>query len=517
MQRQMKVLVANRGEIAIRVLRACRDLGLPAVAVYSEGDREALHARYAEEAVCIGPTPARESYLSIPALMGAARRTGAQAIHPGYGFLSENAAFAEAVEEAGLTFIGPDARTLHLTGDKLAARRVAREAGLPVLPGPDQALVTDAEANVDALHLGSVRFTGPLLVKAVAGGGGRGIRLVRRPEELAAAVAAARREAQAAFGDDSVYLEPLVEPARHIEVQILGDGDGEVLCLGERECSVQRRRQKLIEEAPAPSLSAAQRRFIFDAAARLGRALNYRSLGTVEFLLSPNGTFHFIEINPRIQVEHPVTEMVTGLDLVKEQLLLAQGRTLRLCQDDVTLRGAAIEARVLAEAPSGQPAGGGARAVDVLPSTGEITYLKEPGGPGIRVDSSLYQGLRVTADYDSLLAKVIAWGETRTAAIQRLRRALQEFQIGGVVTDLDLLLQITGDLEFVAANVHTTFLDDFECRVPEQEPAVARDIAAAAAYLVHQQRRSLAQAPASRASTRRADTAWRITAWREQM
>jgi acetyl-CoA carboxylase, biotin carboxylase subunit len=502
----MKVLVANRGEIAIRILRACRDLGLPTVAVYSEGDREALHTRYAEESVCLGPTAARESYLSIPAMMEAALRTGAQAVHPGYGFLSENAAFAEAVEGAGLTFIGPNAGTLALTGDKLAARRVAREAGLPVLPGPDQALLGDTGVDM------GVRFTGPVMVKAVAGGGGRGIRLVRRPEELAEAVAAARREAQAAFGDDSVYLEPLVEPARHIEVQILGDGAGKVLCLGERECSVQRRRQKLIEEAPAPSLSAAQRRFIFDAAARLGRALKYRSLGTVEFLLSPNGTFHFIEINPRIQVEHPVTEMVTGLDLVKEQLMLAQGHQLGLRQDDITLRGAAIEARVLAEAAVGQIGAGSTRAVDVLPSTGEITYLKEPGGPGIRVDSSLYQGLRVTADYDSLLAKVIGWGETRTMAIQRLRRALQEFQIGGVVTDLDLLLQILGDLEFVAANVHTTFLDDFECRAPVQEPAVARDIAAAAAFLVHQQRRNLPPAP-----ERRADTAWRITAWREQM
>jgi acetyl-CoA carboxylase, biotin carboxylase subunit len=502
----MKVLVANRGEIAIRVLRACRDLGLPTVAVYSEGDREALHTRYAEESVCLGPTAARESYLSIRAMMEAALRTGAQAVHPGYGFLSENADFAKAVEGAGLTFIGPNARTLALTGDKLAARRVAREAGLPVLPGPDQALLGDTGGDM------GVRFTGPVMVKAVAGGGGRGIRLVRRPEDLAEAVAAARREAQAAFGDDSVYLEPLVEPARHIEVQILGDGAGKVLCLGERECSVQRRRQKLIEEAPAPSLSAAQRRFIFDAAARLGRALKYRSLGTVEFLLSPNGTFHFIEINPRIQVEHPVTEMVTGLDLVKEQLMLAQGHQLGLCQDDITLRGAAIEARVLAEAAVSQPGAGSTRAVDVLPSTGEITYLKEPGGPGIRVDSSLYQGLRVTADYDSLLAKVIGWGETRTMAIQRLRRALQEFQIGGVVTDLDLLLQILGDLEFVAANVHTTFLDDFECRAPAQEPAVARDIAAAAAFLVHQQRRNPPPAP-----ERRADTAWRITAWREQM
>lgn len=500
----MKVLVANRGEIAVRVMRACRDLGLTTVAVYSEGDSEALHTRYADEALPIGPTPARESYLSIEALLKAAQRAGADAVHPGYGFLSENADFAEAVEEAGLIFIGPRPKTLRLTGDKLAARRVARDAGLPVLPGPDQPLTGNLPGEDGADDLSMVAY--PVLVKAIAGGGGRGIRLVRRPEELAPMIAAARREAQAAFGDDGVYLEPLVEKARHIEVQILGDGAGHVLCLGERECSVQRRRQKLIEEAPAPGLSTAQRRFIFDAATRLGTALGYRSLGTVEFLLDPQGTFHFIEINPRIQVEHPVTEMVTGMDLVREQLQLAAGGELTVSQNDVVIRGAAIEARVLAEMLSGS------RAADVLPTTGEVTYLKEPGGPGIRVDSALYQGMRVTTDYDSLLAKVIAWGEARPAAVSRLCRALDEFRIGGVVTDLDLLMQILSNLEFVSANIDTTFLDDFETRSPHTNALLERDVAAAAALLAHQQRRQ-GGAPVRELRP----SAWRTVAWREQM
>ena len=430
----MKILVANRGEIAVRILRACRDLGMPSVAVYSQADREALHTRYADEAICIGPAPAAESYLNVPNLLEAARRSGATAVHPGYGFLSENPAFARAVEEAGLTFVGPTSETMALTGDKLAARQAARDAGLPVLPGPDEPL--SAAPSQEVID----QVTYPVLVKAAAGGGGRGIRLARTPDELSEMIAAARREAANAFGDDAVYLEPLVQRARHIEVQILGDGRGHILCLGERECSIQRRRQKLIEEAPAHGLTEAQRSYIFDAAVRLTRALNYRSLGTVEFLLDDEGHFHFIEINPRIQVEHPVTEMVTGLDLVKEQLRLAAGRPLRYAQEYVAWRGAAIEARVLAEDPD----------QGFMPATGEITYLKEPGGPGVRVDSSLYVGMSITADYDSMLAKVIAWGENRAVAILRLRRALREFQIGGVPTDLPFLYQVVDSLPFIA-------------------------------------------------------------------
>ncbi len=492
----MKVLVANRGEIAVRVLRACRDLGLESVAVYSEVDRQALHTRCADEALLIGPTPASQSYLSIPAILAAARRCGADAVHPGYGFLSENADFARAVEDAGMVFVGPRPETLARSGDKLAARKIAREAGLPVLAGGDDCLPETLAPDCGV----GLRY--PVLVKATAGGGGRGIRLVERPEDLIPMVALARREAEAAFGDGSVYLEPLVTQARHIEVQILGDGTGRTLCLGERECSIQRRRQKLIEESPAPGLTESQRTFLFDAAARLGEVLRYRSLGTVEFLMSPDGTFHFIEINPRIQVEHPVTELVTGMDLVQEQLNLAAGQLLRYRQDAITVHGAAVEARVIAEDPEGH----------FLPTTGEITYLKEPGGPGIRVDSALYQGMQVTTDYDSLLAKVIAWGETRSQAVQRLGRALREFQIGGVATDLAFLQRILASEPFLAGEVTTTFLDDFDPQPAEQGHELARDIAVAAAYLAHQQRAG--RKPAAGAGVA---SVWRATAWREQM
>lgn len=491
----MKILVANRGEIAVRILRACRDLGWPGVAVYSEADREALHVRYADEAVPIGPTAASASYLNIPALLEAARCTGAEAIHPGYGFLSENPAFARAVEDAGLIFIGPRPETLALTGDKLAARRMARAAGLPVLPGPDTPLPERIPEDLAA------QVTYPVLVKATVGGGGRGIRLARTPEELEQKIAAARREAQAAFGDDTVYLEPLVQPARHIEVQILGDGRGQVLCLGERECSIQRRRQKLIEESPAHGLSESLRWQLYDAASCLTRALNYRSLGTVEFLLDGDGQPHFIEINPRIQVEHPVTELVTGFDLVKEQLQLAEERVLRISQDQIVLRGVAIEARILAEDP----------AQGFLPATGEITYLKEPGGPGIRVDSALYPGMPVTADYDSLLAKVIAWGEDRAVALQRLRRALREFRLGGVPTDLEFLLQVLESPRFIAGNIDTTYVETLRPQPQAGDPELERQIALATALAAHRRQGQTKSEPSSPSGM------WRMTAWREQM
>lgn len=493
----MKVLVANRGEIAIRILRACRDLGVQSVAVYSEADRDALHTRYADEAIPIGPTAAAESYLNIGTLLDVARRSGADAVHPGYGFLSENADFARAVEDAGITFIGPRPETIALTGDKLAARRAARDAGLPVLPGPDTPIDKDIPLDLAA----QVQY--PVLVKAIAGGGGRGIRLARRPEELEQMIAAARKEAHAAFGDDNVYLEPLVQQARHIEVQILGDGQGHILCLGERECSIQRRRQKLIEESPAHGLTDAQRTHLCESAGRLARALNYRSLGTVEFLLDANGQFHFIEVNPRIQVEHPVTEMVTGLDLVKEQLRLAAGRPLRYAQEYIEWRGAAIEARVLAEDP----------ALGFMPATGTITHLKEPGGPGIRVDSALYPGMAVTADYDSLLAKVIAWGENRAVAILRLRRALREFQIGGVPTDLEFLFEVVDSPPFIAGNFDTTYLETFRPK-PQQasDLALERDVALAAALLADRQRQQMRRQVASGGGS-----PWQVAAWREQM
>ncbi len=489
----MKVLVANRGEIAVRVLRTCKEMGLPTVAVYTDVDSKALHVRYADEAVTIG---APQAYLDVKAILEAARKTGATAVHPGYGFLAENADFARAVEEAGLIFLGPRPETIALTGDKIASRRAARQAGLPILPGTEDPLPAEFSLYDDLLA--SVSF--PVLVKATAGGGGRGIRLATSPEELPAMVAAARAEALAAFGDDTVYLESLVPQARHIEVQILGDGEGHIVCLGERECSIQRRRQKLIEEAPAPGLSAAQRAYVCDLAARLGRTLRYRSLGTVEFLLDANQKFYFIEINPRIQVEHPVTEMVTGLDLVRQQLQLAVGEPLRLRQEDIALRGAAIEARILAEDAS----------QGFLPATGEVSYLKEPGGAGVRVDSALYQGMVVGAEYDSLLAKLIVWDADRPAAIRRLQRALSEFQIGGVPTDIEFLLQIVESQPFLNGNVTTTYLETFQPQTRRPKPELLREIALAAALYVHRAQRQDGKQPA-------VSSYWQMTAWREQM
>jgi len=491
----MKVLIANRGEIALRIMRTCRELGHQSVAIYSEGDQKAQHTRYADESVCIGPAQAAQSYLNIERVLGAALQTGAQAIHPGYGFLSENPVFARAVEDAGLIFIGPRAETISLTGDKLAARKAAREAGLPVLPGPDIPLDENHPNSSDQI------ITFPVLVKAVNGGGGRGIRLAHNLEELQQMVTAARQEAQAAFGDNAVYLEPLVQQARHIEVQILGDGEGHVLCLGERECSIQRRRQKLIEEAPAPNLSRVLRKELHAAAILLGRSLAYRSLGTVEFLLDNQGKYYFIEINPRIQVEHPVTEMVTGVDLVRAQLELAECGKFKLKQEHVNPRGWAIEARVLAEDPD----------QGFLPVTGEITHLQEPAGAGIRLDSALFLGMSVTADYDSLIAKVIAWAEDRKSAIRRLQRGLDEYKIGGIPTDIGFLQQILNSPSFQDGRADTTYLDTFQPVEPLDREDVQREVALAAAMLMY-------QAQGHTQDGHRSDgNNWLETAWREQM
>jgi acetyl-CoA carboxylase, biotin carboxylase subunit len=493
----MKVLVANRGEIALRVMRTCRELGFPCVAVYSDADRDSLPVRFADESVYLGPTPAAESYLNIARVIEAAKKSGADAIHPGYGFLSENEEFARAVEDAGLIFIGPRPETIALTGDKLAARRIAREAGLPVLPGKDVPVdeqITDEVAD---------QVTFPVLIKAVSGGGGRGIRLARNKEEMIEMLNLARQEAQAAFGDDTVYLEPLVQNARHIEVQILGDGNGHILYLGERECSIQRRRQKLIEEAPAPGLSLSLRHHLFDAALMLAEALNYRSLGTVEFLLDPKGRFYFIEINPRIQVEHPVTEMVTGIDLVKAQLLLAAENKLFYTQEQIHLNGWAIEARVLAEDPS----------QDFMPVTGEVVYLREPGGPGVRVDSALYTGLPVTVNYDSLIAKVIAWGEDRQSAIRRLHRALREFQLGGVPTDIEFLSQILESESFQVGRADTTYLEGFQLTTLDGEDPISQEVAIVAAMFAHNRER----AKVLTSQQTNSNDQWRAAAWREQM
>lgn len=491
----MKVLVANRGEIAVRILRSCQEMGLASVAVFSESDEHALHTRYADEAVCIGPTPANQSYLNIPAVLAAARQCGANAIHPGYGFLSENADFARAVEQAGMIFIGPTPETIALTGDKLAARRAAREAGLPVLSGSEGPVEGEMAAHL-AGHI-----TYPVLIKAVAGGGGRGIRLARSAKEFKEMLEAAQKEALAAFGNETVFLEQLVQSARHIEVQIIGDGRGNYVCLGERECSIQRRRQKLIEESPAPGLSPELRQRLYEDALRLAKALNYRSLGTVEFLMDPNGSYFFIEVNPRIQVEHTVTEMVTRTDLVAAQLRLALDGSLCYDQSQVAMWGWAIEARVLAEDPE----------QGFMPAVGTINYLKEPGGPGTRIDSALYQGMEVTSHYDSLLAKVIAWGEDRRFAIQRLQRALNEFQLGGVPTDLEFLIQVLSSEAFQGGQADTTYLDNFQLIPVRPESNLEREIAVAAAIVSNYSNEP------HQMEARSSESMWRLAAWREQL
>lgn len=488
----MKILIANRGEIAVRIIRACRELGLLCVAVYTDLDTYSLPVRMADEAISLGD---KNGYLDIERILEAARVSGANAIHPGYGFLSENAEFARAVEEVGMIFIGPRPETIALFGDKMAARKAANDAGLPVLPGtldplPKQVPLSFAE-NVSY----------PVLVKAAAGGGGRGIRLARTPEELQAVVDEARSEAASAFGDDTVFLESMVQQARHIEVQVIGDGKGKVLCLGERECSIQRRRQKLIEESPAPGLPNQLRYQIYDSALRLCKNLNYRSLGTVEFLLDEDDQYHFIEVNPRLQVEHPVTEWVTGMDLVREQIKLALEGNLEIDQSQIIMRGAAIEARILAEdSKSG-----------FIPSSGTVTYVKEPGGAGVRVDSALYQGMAVSATYDSLLAKLIVWAEDRPASIQRLQGALNEFQISGLDTDLEFLKQVIESPQFISGRVTTTYLEAFNPINPEMDDALEKEVALAATlFLQRQQTKTLPRA--EQTSNR-----WRDAAWRDEM
>jgi acetyl-CoA carboxylase, biotin carboxylase subunit len=438
-----KVLVANRGEIALRVIRACQELEIPTVAVYSDADSEALHVRHADEIVHIGPPPAAKSYLSVEALLEAARETGAEAIHPGYGFLAENASFAAACDDAGLTFIGPSAEAIEKMGNKSAARRIALEADVPVVPGSEESASAD-DAVETAEEIGY-----PVMVKAAAGGGGRGIRVAENEEELRKAVQVARREAEAAFGDSTIYLEKFLVGPRHVEVQVMGDHEGNVIHLYERECSMQRRRQKIIEEAPSPGITPEVREAMTEAAVRLAREVDYVSAGTVEFLVEGD-EFYFIEMNTRIQVEHPVTETLTGVDLIKEQLRVAGGESLSLKQEHVPFEGHAIEFRINAEDPE----------KDFMPSPGVISFLDVPGGPGVRVDSAIYQGYKIPPFYDSMVGKLIVWALTREEAINRARRALREYRLEGIKTTIPLHIRLLEDDAFRSGEYHTGYLEE---------------------------------------------------------
>ena len=439
-----KVLIANRGEIAVRIIRACRELGIRSVAVYSEADRDAMHVQLADEAICIGPAPSIESYLNIPHILMAAQITGAEAIHPGYGYLSERSSFAEACTAQGIKFIGPPPEAIAKMGDKSLARRIAHQAGAPILPGTEHAIQSEDEAVAAARQIGF-----PLLIKAAAGGGGRGIRRVMSEDDLLPALRIAQSEAQAAFGSPEIYLEKYIPEPRHIEVQVLADEHGKVLHLYERECSVQTpRHQKMIEEAPAPNLKPETRRALGEAAVKVARAVGYTNAGTIEFLVDADENFYFIEMNTRLQVEHPVTEAVTGIDIVQWQIRIAAGEPLPFEQEAIPLNGHAIEARLTAEIPER----------DFTPSTGRITEWTPPGGPGVRVDSHLYTGYSVPPYYDPLLAKIIAYAPTREQARIRLERALEETRIVGVHTCRDFLLRILRTDEFRAGKVSTPFV-----------------------------------------------------------
>lgn len=446
-----KILIANRGEIALRVLRAAKELGIQTVAVHSTADADAMHVKLADESVCIGPPPARDSYLNIPALLSACEITGADAIHPGYGFLSENARFAEILAEHDITFIGPKAEHIRTMGDKIEAKRTARALGIPCVPGSEGGVTDDAEAIRIAKDIGF-----PVLVKAAAGGGGKGMRVARSAEDLSEALETARSEAKANFGDDAVYLEKYLEKPRHIEVQVLGDGRGAAVHLGERDCSLQRRHQKVWEEGLSPALNADQRTQIGEICAEAMRRLGYLGAGTIEFLYE-NGQFYFIEMNTRIQVEHPVTEMLTGIDLVNEQIKIAAGAPLGLTQADVRFSGHAIECRVNAENPQ-----------SFRPSPGKIAYYHPPGGLGVRVDSAVYQGYTIPPNYDSLVGKLIVHGRTRTEALLRLRRALDEFIIDGIETTLPLFRRLVRNQDMQNGDYDIHWLERFLAE-PEAE------------------------------------------------
>ena len=496
-----RVLVANRGEIALRIIRACHEEGLEAVAVYSEADRLSPHVRAADLAVPIGPPPAAESYLDIRKLIAAAQSTACQAVHPGYGFLSERAPFAEAVAAASLEFVGPPAAAIRAMGDKTEARRRMQQAGVPIVPGTTRPLADHVQARPEAARLGY-----PVLLKASAGGGGKGMRLVREEAELEAGFEAAASEALKAFGAGEVYLEKYLERPRHIEIQILADSFGRVVALGERECSIQRRHQKLIEEAPSVAVTPALRRRMSDAATAAAGAVGYLGAGTIEFLLAPSGEFYFLEMNTRLQVEHPVTELVYGVDIVREQLRVAMGQPLRVHAGTLQPRGHAIECRITAEDPFN----------DFLPATGVVRHLRAPGGPGVRWDSGIEEGNEVTLYYDPLIAKLIVWGETRGVALERMRRALRELVIVGIPSSQTFHLRVMDDPEFQRGDIDVTYLERAGARllVSELPATLTRPLAVMAALLAEEQR-AAAPPPAPSAPQPARPSAWLLAARRE--
>jgi acetyl-CoA carboxylase, biotin carboxylase subunit len=453
-----KILIANRGEIAVRIIRACRELGVATVAVYSDVDRAALHVRKSDEAYHIGPAPAAESYLRMDKILDIAKRSGAEAIHPGYGFLSENAKFAEACAGAGVKFIGPTPHSMRLMGSKTSARQQMEKAGVPFVPGTSRGLASPEEGEEVAERIGY-----PVMLKAAAGGGGKGMRLVHSRPELRSALESAQSEAQRSFGDSEVYIEKAIVNPRHIEMQVLADEHGNTVWLGERECSIQRRHQKVLEEAPSPIVDPEMRRRMGEVAVKVARAANYTNAGTVEFLVDQQKNFYFLEMNTRLQVEHPVTELTTGLDLVHLQIRIAAGEKLHFAQSDVAIRGHAIECRIYAEDPDN----------NYFPSPGKITVLLQPSGPGIRRDSGMYEGWNVPMDYDPLLAKLIGYGSDREQAIRRLERALYEYFVAGIKTNISLFLRILGDTDFQAGRLDTGYLDRL---LSKANPAVASQV-----------------------------------------